>query len=255
MFSFSDENVQKDEQTREKKNFENSFFRGTEEEAQFEEVLHDLMSSINIILLGENIISKKISKETAEDIGKYLRSIRFNSYKIINLANGLKKVCNAYEIEDSDDFITFNMVEVIENLIISFTPFIEKKNINFKFINSENRIDIYSDLKSVDRIISNLVYNAIKYTHENGNVAIKLKTLENKQIEIEIIDDGIGIPKQNISNIFLRNEKVNKDSEGQGIGLYIAKQKAKMLGGDISLQSYLGQGSKFTVILPLIKSV
>ncbi len=253
MFSFSDENIENHDITNEKLNLKSDFSF----DEQFEEILHDLMSSINIILLGENIISKKISKETTEVIGKYLKSIRFNSYRIINLANSINSIHphNVSKTYDKDDFITFNIAEVIENLTISFTPYIEKKNINLKFIKSEEEINICSDIKSIDRIISNLIYNAVKYTNENGNITITLNSFDKKYVEIEVCDDGIGIPKQNIPGIFLRKEKVNKTSEGLGIGLYIAKEKAQMLGGDIKLESTLGKGSKFTVSLPFIESL
>jgi|GEM_PF-4150628 len=246
MFSFSDENVEASDITNDKRNSGNDFF-----DELYEEIMHDLMSSINIILLGENIISKKISKETTEIIGKYLRAIRFNSYRIINLANSLNNAFNLNMIQDEDDFITFNLVEVIENLVISFTPYIEKKSINLEFIKDVNSIDMHSNIKDIDRIISNLVYNAIKYTDENGNIKIALNIPEEKCIEVIVEDDGIGIKEEDLSRVFLRKEKVDENSDGQGIGLYIAKEKAKALGGDIKVESTLEKGSKFILTLPL----
>ncbi len=216
---------------------------------QYEKVFHDLMESINTVLAAENIISKRISEETKESIDKYLKSIKLNCYRMINLANSLNHVQNLFKI-DKEEFVEFNLKELIENLIISFTPYAEKKNINLKLEACEKNININSGIKSIDRILTNIVYNAIKYTEENGNVTIILKYDEKNAI-IVVDDDGIGIPEEKISSLFVKYEKVDNDSEGLGIGLYIANEMAKMLGGEIKVESIFGKGSKFTFTLPI----
>ena len=101
-------------------------------------------------------------------------------------------------------------------------------------------------------MITNLLFNAIKYTPENKTVRLEAKG--NDHVQIDIIDTGIGIPKDELGSVFdefFRASNARKnEKDGTGLGLSIVKQIVERHGGEISVQSQEGQGTTFTVILP-----
>src|SRR5699024_229484 len=99
----------------------------------------------------------------------------------------------------------------------------------------------------------NLVNNAINYTDEEGNVTIVIDDLENN-VQIQVIDTGIGIPEDDLPRIFERFYRVSKSrstsSGGTGLGLSIVRNIVQLLGGRIDVMSQLNEGSEFRVLLP-----
>ena len=130
-------------------------------------------------------------------------------------------------------------------------PLAEKKNISIDIIGDTKAIAKY-DKKWTLEAICNILENAIKYTNENGKIEINIEKLESF-LRIDIIDNGIGIDNENINNIFkrfFREQKVH-DIEGVGIGLYLSKNIIELQNGYIKLKSKVGEGSTFSVFLPL----
>ena len=141
----------------------------------------------------------------------------------------------------------FKPNEVIENIIYIVGKQAEKKQVKISFIT-----DFDGKLKgSKDKFYQlalNLIENAIKYSNENGNVKIIL-TSDNENFIFKVIDDGIGIPKNDIPRIFERFYRVDKSrsTRGTGLGLAIVKHIVKLFNGDINIESTEGVGSTFTV--------
>jgi len=106
---------------------------------------------------------------------------------------------------------------------------------------------------SINEMITNLLFNAVKYTPENKSVHLEAKSHDDS-VQIEISDTGIGIPANELANIFeefFRASNAKKrEKDGTGLGLSIVKQIVERHGGEISAQSQEGQGTKFTVTLP-----
>jgi len=106
---------------------------------------------------------------------------------------------------------------------------------------------------SINEVLTNLLFNAIKYTPENKTVHLEAKGFDD-HVQIDICDTGMGIPAGEIGNIFdefFRASNARKnEKEGTGLGLSIVKQIVERHGGEISAQSQQGRGTIFTVILP-----
>jgi signal transduction histidine kinase len=121
-------------------------------------------------------------------------------------------------------------------------------------IESAPPLSIQGQTDQIYRLVSNLIINAINYTPENGTIVIRLNRKQNQAI-IAIADDGIGIAAKDLPHLFERFYRVSHDRSrqtgGVGLGLAIAQAIAKSHGGQIQVQSQLGQGSVFTVRLPL----
>ena len=117
---------------------------------------------------------------------------------------------------------------------------------------------ITGDKKRIEQVIINVISNAIKYTPEGGKVAVKLGG-DNANVNISIKDNGIGIPDEDIPHVFERFYRVEKsrtsETGGTGLGLSIANEIITAHGGSISLKSKVGEGSEFTIIIPVKTSL
>ena len=130
------------------------------------------------------------------------------------------------------------------------TKIANNKNISIEFQDSNSEC-IMGDKDKFYQLGLNLIENAIKYSEEGGNVIVKSYTYD-KYYCLDVIDDGIGIPKEDVSRIFERFYRVDKSRKkgGTGLGLAIVKHIVKTFNGDILVESELGKGSIFKVRIP-----
>ncbi len=116
---------------------------------------------------------------------------------------------------------------------------------------------MYLDQEKIEKVIHNILSNAFKFTNENGEVILDLRADNNQQAIISVSDTGIGIPNEQLKHIFDRFYQVDnsqtREYEGSGIGMALAKELVELHQGTISVESEVGQGSTFTVRLPLDK--
>lgn len=158
-------------------------------------------------------------------------------------------------IESKNNLVTENVLlynvfkEVYE--MISYIASSKHIKIYYNFEDENVAIQAYGDY--IKQLFLNLIDNAIKYTPEGGTVIINQFT-RNNEITIEVIDNGVGIPKEDQSKIFQRFYRVDKARSrsvgGTGLGLAITKHIVNSLQGNISVESKLGEGSKFIVTIP-----
>lgn len=158
-------------------------------------------------------------------------------------------------IESKNNLVTENVLlynvfkEVYE--MISYIASSKHIKIYYNFEDEKVAIQAYGDY--IKQLFLNLIDNAIKYTPEGGTVIINQFT-RNNEITIEVIDNGVGIPKEDKSKIFQRFYRVDKARSrsvgGTGLGLAITKHIVNSLQGNISVESKLGEGSKFIVTIP-----
>ena len=146
-----------------------------------------------------------------------------------------------------------NIVGVIEGIVTSVTDFTEGKVLNIIFdIDVEEKI-IACDTENIERIVLNLISNAIKFSDDGDEIFVDVKD-KNEFVEISVKDNGIGIEEKHLDMIFDRFKQVDKslsrNTEGTGIGLSLVKSIVELLGGNIYAESEYGKGSKFTVKLP-----
>ena len=111
---------------------------------------------------------------------------------------------------------------------------------------------VLADLMRLDIVIGNLIDNAIKYSPEGGEVTAQLSTAGAIAL-LSVRDEGIGIAAEDMGRLFVRFSRLDQlsDVPGTGLGLYLARELARLHGGDIVARSKLGEGSEFTLSLPL----
>ncbi|SMF17968.1 CHASE domain-containing protein [Pseudobacteriovorax antillogorgiicola] len=157
----------------------------------------------------------------------------------------------------------FRVTDTIEKCISLYKSKASEKNIEFKTDLSQLDLDVLeSDESRVFQILCNLVNNAIKFS-EGHPVAISAKTTSIKgdlyQLDISVVDSGIGIPKNKLATIFSSftqaDSSISRKYGGTGLGLTISKRLAELLNGDLAVVSIEGQGSNFTLSIPAKKAM
>lgn len=115
--------------------------------------------------------------------------------------------------------------------------------------------EITADRQRIEQVVINIISNAIKYTPDGGQIDIKLMKTQHDSVIINIRDNGIGIPQEDIAHLFERFYRVeksrNQDAGGTGLGLAIAKELVEAHGGSIKVDSVFGQGTSVTIELPV----
>jgi heavy metal sensor kinase len=144
-----------------------------------------------------------------------------------------------------------DVVSIIKKACELFQPIAEDKGIKTILKTSKNTNIILGDIQKLQRMIANLLDNALKYTQPGGTVTFAVKSDE-KRIVISVTDTGIGMTNENLKHIFERFYRCDqsRSQAGIGLGLSLALAIAKAHGGNIRAKSKLGKGSTFTVILP-----
>ncbi|MGI6486629.1 MAG: MEDS domain-containing protein [Tepidanaerobacteraceae bacterium] len=222
-------------------------------------ISHELRTPINMILSALQLIELRPNNLSQDyDKIKYFRVMRQNCYRLLRLVNNLIDLTKI----DSDFFelnlTNCNIVEFVEDITLSVTEYLENKGLKLQFdTNVEEKI-ITCDPDQIERIILNLISNAIKFTPPGGNVWVTFEDLNNK-VKIIVRDNGVGIPENKQKTIFYRFEQVEKlftrKHEGSGLGLPLVKSLVEKHGGKIEVKSRVGKGSEFTVILPCKKLI
>lgn len=218
----------------------------------FSNISHELRTPLNVILSALQLIEIQ-QKSMGKNNGKYLKIIRQNCYRLLRLVNNLIDITRI----DSDFFElnlkNCNIVEIVENITLSVIEYIKSKGLKVEFdTNTEEKI-IACDPDQIERVVLNLISNAVKFTHPCGNIWVKVTDF-GSNVVISVRDNGVGIPKNKQKLIFNRFQRVEKlftrQCEGSGLGLPIAKSIVEKHGGKITVKSEVGKGSEFLVILP-----
>jgi len=223
----------------------------------FTNVSHEFRTPLSLIMAPIDKVLKQI-KET--EIKTQLEFANRNARRLLNLVNQLLdfRKMEVQELKlhpEPGEVIAF-----IKDIADSFIDIAEKKNISFVFDSVTDELNCKFDQDKIERILFNLLSNAFKFTPNGGHVSLLLDTLESNnpleyKLQIKVIDTGIGVPEdkqEKIFEAFFQNDiPGSMVNQGNGIGLSITKEFVRLYNGTITLDSQLGEGSCFTVILPL----
>lgn len=149
------------------------------------------------------------------------------------------------------DIQSVEAAELTRNILIDWIPIFEDKQIDFDINIPEQPVRVRLDIDSYMRIINNLIQNVIAHSHAN-KIEINLSKKVNN-MELILSDNGVGIEKENLKHIFERLYKCDKgrSEKGSGLGLSIVHQLVDKMGGSITVESFLGEGTKFMLLFPL----
>ena len=222
----------------------------------FSNISHELRTPLNIIystLQLFNMYSKNENVDFKKVYEKYKRPLDINCKRMQRLINNIVDISKIESKLLSANFMNYDIINIVEELTLSVVEYALLKNINIQFDTNVEQHIIKCDASMIERVILNLLSNAIKFSDLNKNIFVNILVNE-EWVEIEVIDEGIGIPdisKQIIFEKFVQADKsFTRMNEGSGIGLSIIKSLIDLHDGEIKLESEVNIGSKFKILLP-----
>lgn len=211
------------------------------------DVAHELRTPLTALRSHLEAMAEGLWEPTVERLNGCVEEVKRLSSLVVDL-DGLAKL----EQENLQlKKIEVNLLEIVENVCGNFEKEADNKNISI-LVNGVPS-NILADKDRIVQVLTNLLSNAIKYTLEGGKINIWVKDEFEKGVVI-IEDNGIGISEKNLPYIFERfyrtDQSRNRKTGGAGIGLTIARSIVEAHGGKITVESNVGTGSKFTIVLP-----
>lgn len=212
-------------------------------------VSHEYRTPLTVILSSANLLKNYIDKMTEEQIEKQYKNISASVASMTNLLD------DVLMIGKTEDLTSLNIIEFdLSNSIASIVEnikFVDNGKHEFK-IDMPEKLCVFSDKRLLDHAIGNVISNAVKYSERDTSVEIKVKELEGNMLEISIKDQGIGIPEEDLENVFESFfRSYNTGSiEGTGLGMSIVKKSIESLKGSIKIESKVNVGTKIKLFIP-----
>ena len=221
-------------------------------------ITHDLRSPLNT-LIGYTDLIEKSSLNTKQS--HYMEQVKKSSNFILHLVNDLLDLSKLEAGKMTVENLPFNPSKLIKDTVYNALPATRNKNVDVIFEASKNAdTQVLSDPFRIKQIIANLITNACKFTKEGEikvNIYLKKEIEDSYCLIISVKDTGIGISEEKQEDIFeefsQENIKIEKAYGGTGLGLTITKSLTELLKGELKLKSKQGEGSEFTVFLPVRK--
>ncbi len=213
---------------------------------------HELRTPLNSILgLTELILKNEALSDKNEN---RLNIVINNGKKLLALINNILEFSKLESTQIGTNPESFVINNLIDELYSSIEPLVIEKNLKFNISYEDNsEINVYTDKLKLDQVLSNILSNAVKFT-EVGEIQLQVSLYQSTGLRFVIKDTGIGIAEENKSLIFEEFRQTSEGSDrkygGTGLGLTISKRMLDLLGGTISINSQLGLGSIFTILLP-----
>lgn len=217
---------------------------------------HDLRSPMTSILGFSDILLRQ--NGLTEEQQKMLAQIRNSGRQLLELINDILDLGRAQAHKESMEFAPLDVAELLGQCAGAFRPQAEEKKISLRFTSTTGALGalVFGNRTALSRVITNLISNAIKFTPEGGCIELRAGRDEATKLAVlECADSGIGIPAAMLPKLFNRYSKASREGTrgeaGTGLGLVITRELVEAHGGKLLIASREGQGSTFTIQLPL----
>lgn len=222
----------------------------------FHNASHELKTPLtSAILLTDSIVYDLENGKTPPY--EFMLDVKEQLYRLQDLVAELSVIAKLDDDSLKEEKrVTLDMHDVVNKVLVTFKPIINQKNLDLRInINQNEDYYIKGNLNQIMRALTNIIENAVKYTEPGGKIVISLDKIE-QDIVIKIKDTGIGIPREDIDNVFERfyrvDEARSRDKGGSGLGLSIAKEIIEHHNGMITINSNLGEGTMVEITLTTI---
>ncbi len=217
----------------------------------FANISHEFRTPLTLILSPLRDLQKEFP---GRDI---FRTMQQNAERLLALINQLLDLSKLEAGKMTVEIRQANLSQFLRQLFSSFESLAQSKHIVFQHEQSHSARIAYFDGDKIEKIVTNLLSNAFKFTPENGRIIVRAEYDEHR-FTLRVQDFGIGIDAHRLPRIFDRFYQVDdgnrRDYEGTGIGLALVKELVEILQGQIDVQSKVGQGTTFTVTIPCDKA-
>lgn len=213
---------------------------------------HELRTPISVIQTNLEVVMDEPEQPVYEK-SKWLNNIKAETDRMQTLVEDLLTLSRTDEGQRTLEKSVFNLSETLQMITEPLIPYASDQAVQLR-TEIASELLLFGDQERIKQLLVILIENAIKYTPEGGEVSIKAN-IQNRNVCIEVQDTGEGMAKEHIPKIFDRFYRINKsrerDSGSSGLGLSIAKWIVEEHRGSIHVESKVGEGSTFTVILPV----
>lgn len=220
-------------------------------------ILHDLKNHGMVIETSEKLLKTVMTKNkeiTIHDTDKHIDMVKRNCKEMNFIIEDFIEKHRLGRRYNETKMTRDDIVKTVNSVVYTIKSYADTKNIHFEINSQWTERNLIFDEGKTKRILLNILMNAIKYSSENDKIKIYIRE-NNNALEISVKDNGEGIAKEEIPYIFNKYYRIKKrifeSDKGFGIGLYISKHFARLQGGDLKVNSAKGEGSIFTLLLPL----
>ncbi|NTU66925.1 MAG: HAMP domain-containing histidine kinase [Candidatus Moranbacteria bacterium] len=214
---------------------------------------HQLRTPLSAIRWETELLLTKMKKGLTEKQISNIENIAEQSRKMARLVNDLLDVARIDQDRLILRHVSVDIGRISEEAVKSLAPILKAKGIGLAFSSSRKSAKVLGDPEKIRMVIENLLGNASKYTINEGKIEVKVSQKDGSVV-FSVKDNGVGIPKEQQKRIFekfFRSDNIVKyQTEGTGLGLYIAKNVIEQLGGNIEFDSVEGLGTIFSFSLP-----
>jgi len=215
-------------------------------------ITHEFRTPLTLIMGYTETLNEKHKASKIEQ--NALNAIEKNSTHLLTLVNEMMDLAKLEQGQIGINLTSQDIITYTKYLIDSFGDLIEKKNIKLEFSSSRTSLVMDFDAEKYRQIITNLISNAIKFSKPKSTIRLTINTV-NGQLAVDVIDQGEGIPEQDLPFIFDRfyQSKNNNTIKafGSGVGLALTKELIELMGGTIKVNSTYGEGTTFRFTLPI----
>ncbi len=214
----------------------------------FTNISHEFRTPLTLII---GPLEKLMDDDQIESVQREYNLIHKNAKKLLSLINQLLDLSTIDAGKMKLEIEIVDLINFIKGILASFQSLAEDKKIRLEFHSDKESLELYIDKDKMEKIISNLLSNALKFSNKNGHISVSVFKKDSK-VEISVVDDGIGIAEQDMKNIFNRFYKAKSSSvqEGTGIGLALVKELVEIHYGTISVKSKINEGTQFHIEIP-----
>jgi signal transduction histidine kinase/DNA-binding response OmpR family regulator/HAMP domain-containing protein len=213
---------------------------------------HELRTPLNSIIGFTSVLLGPHSEPLTPDQAKAMEKVLKNGKHLLELINDILDFSKIEAGRTPINFSTDEIGNVISNAMVTVEPMITPKGVKLVQEVEPELPTLNTDTLKVKQILLNLLSNAAKFTDE-GSIVVSAKK-QGDMISVTVKDDGIGIEPKNLERVFEEFSQIDSSSsrkyKGTGLGLPIARNYARLLGGDLTVRSEFGKGSIFTLVIP-----
>ena len=214
----------------------------------FTNISHEIRTPLTLILGPIDDI--KALKGLPNFVSERINIIERNGKRMLRLINQLLEFRKVQKSKMKLNVEEIDLVSFVEEICAHFYPIARQKHIDFHFSHAQEKVSVFVDAKKFDSVVFNILSNAFKYTKEGKGISVEIKSGRDKYIDIDVTDEGPGIPKDKLDILFQRFTPLSVDHgsfDGTGIGLNLSWEIMKLHKGQILVESEPGKGSRFTI--------
>ncbi|WP_152286835.1 hybrid sensor histidine kinase/response regulator transcription factor [Flavicella marina] len=227
--------------------------RNADEQIEFfNNLTHEIRTPLTILLSSLDSVSDNTEQEANNQVKKTITRLNALFEQMLNFrkSTSVNPIKNVAKIP---------LEKHIKELVLNFKPLLEEYNIELKINNKWKKDIFYFDKETLNKIVFNLISNAVKYSKKGGSIDVLVKPTGTKQLLIQVKDTGIGIPKDQqkfiLKRFYRARNVVNSQKPGTGLGLMMVKNLVEKLNGSISFDSEENVGTTFKVVIPNLENL